>query len=488
MRPVRRCARPVLLGGILSLLHVLTPDLRAQAPQSQGAETRANNHTTGPQQAPSVGMASDGGFVVVWSSGSLDAPTPTQDGSWSGIYGRRFDAGGNPGAEFRSNTWTNHAQFDPQVAVRPSGEFVVVWTTTYQPDSCCGYDVFGQRYDAAGVAQGAEFPVNQGANLGNQHEPAIAGAPSGNFVVAWQSSQEGIGNNGIYARRFDATGTPLGNEFHVNTTTAFHQTRPDVAVDADGDFVVVWVDEILDGSGDGVYAQRFSSAGATQGGQFRVNTTTNNRQNRPSIAMDAAGNFVVAFENQLTGGDASGTGISAQRFNAAGVAQGGEFRVNTFTTGNQSVPSVAMEPGGAFFITWQSANQDGSGLGVYGQRYNAAGAPLGGEFLVNTFTTSDQSAVAVAAIDGKTLAAWQSPNQPGDPDLGVYFQRYSLPDPNPPGTLQFATSTYEVTEGDAPATASAAADANAQKNAPVVCTIHPVMIGATTPASAPIVF
>ena len=435
-----------------TILLLLTAIVCAQAPSPQGAEFRANTFTTDAQQTPAAGMASDGSFVIVWASGNPFGASPNQDGSWQGVYGQRYNSAGvAQGAEFRSNTWINQSQFDPQVAVRPSGEFVVVWTTTYQPDSCCGYDVFGQRYDAAGAAQGAEFPINQGANLGSQHEPAIASDASGNFIVTWQSSQEGIGNSGIYARRFNASGSPLADEFHVNTTTAFHQTAPDVAVDADGDFVVVWVDGALDLSGDSVYGQRYNSSGVPQGGEFRVNTTTSASQNRPSIAMDSSGNFVVAFENQVTGGDASGTGISAQRFNAAGVAQGGEFRVNTFTTGNQSAPSVAMESDGPFLITWQSANQDGSGIGVYGQRYNAAGAPLGGEFRVNTTTTSDQADPFVAAAGGAAVVVWRSDGQDGS-GSGAYGQRYALPAPGPPGTLQFSTSAYTVGEGVGPAT------------------------------------
>ena len=34
--------------------------------------------------------------------------------------------------------------------------------------------------------------------------------------------------------------------------------------------------------------------------------------------------------------------------------------------------------------------QDGSGHGIYGQRYAADGTPVGSEFRVNTFTTDDQ--------------------------------------------------------------------------------------------------
>jgi hypothetical protein len=84
--------------------------------------------------------------------------------------------------------------------------------------------------------------------------------------------------------------------------------------------------------------------------------------------MDSAGDFVIAWES---GGNQDGSfyGIFAQRYNAAGVEQGSEFQVNTFTPNTQSSPSVAMDAAGDFVIGWTSQNQDGSSLGIFAQRY-----------------------------------------------------------------------------------------------------------------------
>ena len=62
--------------------------------------------------------------------------------------------------------------------------------------------------------------------------------------------------------------------------------------------------------------------------------------------MDAAGNFVIAWDD-TAGHDGDGRGIFAQRYNAAGVPQGGEFQVNSTTAGNEQHPSVAMAASGA---------------------------------------------------------------------------------------------------------------------------------------------
>jgi hypothetical protein len=140
--------------------------------------------------------------------------------------------------------------------------------------------------------------------------------------------------------------------------------------------------------GDGIYAQRYNSSGVAQGGEFQVNTTTTSDQTEPSVAMDAAGNFVIAWTDYSQDGD--GDGIYAQRYNSSGAAVGSEFRVNTTTTSDQSESSVGMDSDGDFVVTWTSYDQDGPDFGIYAQRYNSSGAAVGSEFLVNTTTTSDQ--------------------------------------------------------------------------------------------------
>ena len=65
------------------------------------------------------------------------------------------------------------------------------------------------------------------------------------------------------------------------------------------------------------------------------------------------------------GQDGSDYGVYAQRYNAAGVAQGTEFQVNTYTTNYQLNSSVAMDSDGDFVIAWESSSQDGSTNGIF---------------------------------------------------------------------------------------------------------------------------
>ena len=189
----------------------------------------------------------------------------------------------------------------------------------------------------------------------------------------------------------------VGLDFPVNSPSPSVQTESAVARDATGNFVVAWQSKDQDGDNWGIYAQRFNASGAPQGGEFRVNTNTSREQEAPVVAMDDSGNFVVAWQSKDQDGD--NWGIYAQRFNASGAPQGGEFRVNTATSKEQQAPSVAMDAGGNFVVAWQSKDQDGDNWGIYAQRFNASGAPQGGEFRVNTY--DEQGTTGPVRRDGR---------------------------------------------------------------------------------------
>jgi hypothetical protein len=135
---------------------------------------------------------------------------------------------------------------------------VVVWTGGGQ-DGSGYYGVFGQRYDSAGSAQGSEFQVNT-YTTGYQYDPRVAVHSDGDFVVVWESGGQDGSSAGIFGQRYDSAGSAQGSEFQVNTYTTSFQVRPAVAAESDGDFVVVWNSDTQDGSGAGIFGQRYAAA------------------------------------------------------------------------------------------------------------------------------------------------------------------------------------------------------------------------------------
>jgi hypothetical protein len=160
---------------------------------------------------------------------------------------------------------------------------------------------------------------------------------------------------------------PVGPEFQVNSYTTGLQRNPAVASALLGNFVVVWDSSLQDGDGYGIFGQRFNASGVPQGSEFQVNSYTTGRQYVPAVASDAGGNFVVVWHS--SGQDGSGDGIFGQRFNASGVPQGSEFQVNSYTTNYQTLPAIASAANGNFVVVWSSRGQDGSSDGIFGQRF-----------------------------------------------------------------------------------------------------------------------
>jgi hypothetical protein len=194
-----------------------------------------------------------------------------------------------------------------------------------------------------------------------------------------------------------------------------------------------------DGGDDGIFAQRYTSAGVAAGTEFLVNTYTTGFQIEPEVAGDSAGNFVVAWQSE----DGSSYGIFAQRFSSSGTRLGTEFQVNTYTQFDQSLPDIDMDDSGTFVVTWGSTTQDGAGRGVFLQEFDASGAPIGSELPVNTTTAGDQDSPAVSAISaGSFIVAWDAGAS------GVFAQRYVQPTPSmPPSPTPTTPPTSSPTQG-----------------------------------------
>ena len=477
---------------LAALLTVAPLAARAQVPRGDGFQ--ANTYTTGDQALPSVASLPGGGFVVVWNSldqdgsaygifgrrydaggealdgedirvntsttGSQASPavaatstamvvawhSTVHDGSGHGVFARRYDGDGAPvGPEFRVNTFTARDQNDAAVAVSARG-FVIAWTSFEQDGS--GQGVFAQRHDAGGGLQGPEFRVHA-HTTGAQADPAVASDAAGNFVIAWRSAGQDGDAGGIYARRFDAQGVPQGEEFRLNAYTTGDQAHPALAADGTGGFVAVWASSGQDGAGEGVYGRRYAADGSPRGDEFQVHVHTAGFQGLPAVAADASG-FVVAWASEVP--DDGLSAIVARRFDGSGAAEGGEFRVNTFTPGFQLFPSVASADRGDFVIAWMSEEEDGNLWGVFGRRF----AP--DLIFRDGFETGDLSSWSGAQTGGSDLTVASDAAMAGttqglravvDDTGGLYVQDDSPRDePRYRMRLRFDTNGFDPGEAE----------------------------------------
>jgi hypothetical protein len=336
-----------------------------------------------------------------------------------------------PWPDFQINSYNLSIQAtadDHAVAADEEGNFVVVWHSHGQDGS--NHGIFGQRYDSAGSLRGEEFRVSS-YTTGAQDAPSVASDAVGNFVVAWESRDQDGDDEGIFAQRYDRTGEALGAEFQVNTGTFDSQRNPAVAAAPNGDFVVVWTDF---GGLDDVRGQRYDSAGDPQGSPFRVNSYTTGYQYAQSVAVDADGDFVVVWSSLPSYHGFGRSGVFGQRYDSDGAPLGTEFSV----TSQFGPASVASDGDGNFVVVWSDSSADDD---VFGQRYDRTGTPLGLTFRVNTTTAADQKLPSVSSdASGNFLVAWQSDLQDGS-SSGIFGQRYDGAGTAQGGEFQIASFT-----------------------------------------------
>ncbi|MGF1581080.1 MAG: matrixin family metalloprotease [Gemmataceae bacterium] len=373
-------------------------------------EFRVNSSTSGTQDDVDVAVDAVGNSVMVWESGS-------------DVYAQRFTADGETlGSPFRVHNSTSGTQAEPSVAMSDDGLFVVVWENSSggdDDDDEGSREIYGQmfRFDD-GSKYGSQFQANTSTS-GSMSEPDVAMSDDGEFVVAW----EGSSNSDVRARRYDANGNPQGSDFRVNSYNSGTQEDVAIAIDDLGNFVVVWESYGQDGSGEGVYGQRYWANGNERGSEFRANTDTSGNQDDPDVAMDANGNFVVVWESW--GQDDNGNEIYAQRFADDGTKIDGEFQVNTETSSNQDDPAIGMDSNGNFMVTWESYGQDGDEEGIFAQQFSSGGERVGIELAVNTYTNNDQQDPAIALSDnGHAVLAWEGKGQ-GD-SSGIFARKYAV--------------------------------------------------------------
>ncbi len=378
-------------------------------------ESSLNQSTANTQVTSERSIASStvGNYAVTWAS-------QNQDGSGWGVYARLYKDDGTPLTnEFRVNTTTAGDQIEPSVGMDILGNFVVTWTSSTQDAATAG--IYGQRYDSSGVPIGGEFQINT-TSAGNQTASSVAMDGLKGFFVTWTSAGQDGSGAGIYGRRYGMDGLPKSAEVRVNTVTAGDQTDSAVAVNRlTGEAVVTWTSAAQDGSGLGVYAQRFDANAVLVGSPIKVNTYTTGDQSDPAVAINRlTGDFLVTWTSAAQ--DGSGTGIYAQRFNSSAVAQGTELRVNTTTAADQLDSSVAMDAGGNAIVTWAGSTTT-SGWQIYGQQLTPGGAKFEGEFVINGTATGDQKLPSVTAdFMGRLTVVWNGPDSADT--AGIYTARY----------------------------------------------------------------
>ena len=332
------------------------------------------------QEFASITALADGSFVVVW-----DSNQNSQSSNFD-IYGRRYDASGNPvGAEFVISNAANQELF-PSVTALVDGSFVVIWQDN---ENALQKDIHGRLFRVDGTD--SELVVSNAT--GTQSNPTVTALADGGFVVAWDDPQTNSPN--IYGRRYGADG--IASPEFIISNTATRQEFPDVTALADGGFVVTWENRE---TGDliSVKARRYGADG-TAGEAFVISEPMDS-QRHPTITGLADGGFVVTWLRDQ-GGNRS---LYGRRYQADGKS-GSEFAIADTLIGDviNSTDVTALADGG-FVAAWQSSGNDSD---VFGRRYRAEGT-AGEAFTITSATDFQFNPTITGRADGGFVGAWQN--------------------------------------------------------------------------------
>lgn len=217
---------------------------------------------------------------------------------------------------------------------------------------------------------------------------------------------------------------------------------------------------------------------APTSGPTQSNTCTTGVQSGPLTATDSVGNYIVVWTSSascpLDNPDGTGTGVSAQRYNASRVKVGTEFRINQTTDKDQIAESVSYDTVGNFVVTWTSNHLPANGKDVYARRYRKNGNSMGGEFRVNTTTAGDQGKSRVAMGSAKEgLIVWTTTDATGGV-IGVFSRRFG-------SMTGIETTEQKVPSGSSRPWSSPAVAMNANNYAVVTLTLPTISSGSIIP-------
>jgi len=375
------------------------------------AEQQVNEVTASSDFEPAIGVSAGGDLLVVWSR--LNG-----DGDGTGLFGRHTPAGDPAEDEFALNFFTASSQSQPDLDMNGSRDFSVVWSSLNQASASSSFDLIARQSSADGTVLPGEFLAEEVTTDGIS-DPAVASDAADGFVTAWLRSQT------VFARQFDGGGF-AGGELTV-AVGSVNMRSPDVGVDGQRGFVVVWEDADSDESG--IWGRIYDESGANPSAIFRVNLVETGGQSEPRVAMAANGEFVVVWVKSIL----PSVSIEGRRFRRDGTPVGGDFPISPDDGNQHFSAAVDGHADGSFVVVWNrqvpvrtvrrpGLEGDGGATRVFSREYQRTARPVDAAFEESSQPGVDTQKAPVVGVGGKLwITAWVAPDADGD---GIYSRAY----------------------------------------------------------------
>lgn len=210
-----------------------------------------------PDRVALSAFPGDRGWLAVWPGGGK-----------AGVWSRRIAADGSlPGPARRVSDASDDVLSNADVTLLDDGRLVAAWTMQRAgstPNE--GWFVRARFLDGDGGTKGSEMSFEP-SRRNQDHDPALAPAKGGGFLMAWCSGPPADPTHDVNVRLYDAQGKPAAPVL-TPCFLANEQDFPDVARLADGSFVVAWEDDIS--YFDQSYVRRILQSGKAMGPWMRI--------------------------------------------------------------------------------------------------------------------------------------------------------------------------------------------------------------------------
>ena len=358
------------------------------------AEWQVNSLSQPNQYRSSIASLSDGAFVIAWESFG-------QDGDLFGVFARVFDANGAPASEdIQVNAWTASDQWQCKAAGLGNGGCFVVWDSRDQ-DVTDDFGVYGRVIGSAGEYISVESSINETAE-GGQVLPDVACTATSQCFVAWVAQGQNLTDD-IYGRWFDEEASPLGGEFRLNSNEAGDQRYPILGAAPDGSIWAAW-DGVGPGDDKGIFLRHIEFDGPSDEPEIPVNSYTQDTQITPDISVQSDGQFAVVWSSMDA--DGSGWGVFVRYFDSSGGYASTDTVVNETVVGQQLLPAISAMPDGRYFVVWMD------NYNIKGRFVSPFADLAGEEFMINNYNYGIQSDPDAQVLQGgNVVVSWTSEDQ-----------------------------------------------------------------------------
>ncbi len=396
-------------------------------------QLEATGVTGDEDKNPQITALNNGEYVVTYQG--IDS-----DGDQS-IFVQKFNSDGiiqGAQVQLEATDVTNRSDGNPKItAVGTSGEYVV---TYHGQDSDGDFSIFVQKFSSNGAIQGEQVKLEApDVTNGDDLTPQITALNDGEYVVTYQG-WDSNGDNSIFVQKFDSSGAIQGEQVQLEAPNSIHDdAHPQItAVGENGEYVVTYEGEDSNGD-DSVFVQKFSSNGAIQGEQVKLEGVPGGDDKHPQITALNDGEYVVTYQGVDSDGDDS---IFVQKFSSNGAIQGEQVKLEATDVTNKGdyAPQItAVGENGAYVVTYQGVDSDGDDS-IFVQKFDSDGAIQGEQVQLEAPNGiyGDAHPQITALHDGAYVVTYTGEDSDGD--TSIFIQKF-----NSDGAIQGEQVQLEAT-------------------------------------------